>query len=421
MAQGRKYENLPDLDSAPDIYETPELTEDNSTIAVLHEESDQEHASLSHRHLQTEQARTHFQPARVDARDVDFSDRINGQQRSYRTTSQRRRGDELGDPSDEEDEDLISKVDRLREEVARVKVEFAKEAEKRKAQGTSDPELAHPFRQIIEMSDELDEVYVQQQHGGVKGAEAQLARAVDRLSVSKIPKGQSQTQSDAPAPYNPPQRLEISHALSKAAEFDARLASLEEALGIDGTNMPQHAERPPDAILYTLNSLEQVMSTLSAASTSSLDTASKSVRKLVEDADRLEELRKSTSGDNAVAKGTIATEGLLLGHQAEEQVAKINALYGMLDTIETLSPTLPLVLDRLRELRLIHTSAGTADAILKEIEERQSNQEAEIKQWQGSLEDMEKKLLAGESTMTENVKGVGEWVKDLETRIEKLS
>jgi nuclear migration protein JNM1 len=271
------------------------------------------------------------------------------------------------------------------------------------------------------MSDELDEIYVKQQHDGVKGAESQLARAVDRLSVSKIPKGQPREQSEASNPYNPPQRLEISHALAKAAEFDARLVALEESLGVDGTNMPQYAERAPDAILYTLNSLEQVMSTLEAASSSSLDSASHSVRKLVEDADRLEELRKSLSGDNAVPKGTVATEGLLLGHQAEEQVAKINSLYGMLDTIETLSPTLPLVLDRLRELRLIHTSAGTADAILKEIEERQSEQEAEIKRWRGSLEDIEKKLLVGEATMTKNVKGVGDWVRDLEARTAKLT
>lgn len=268
------------------------------------------------------------------------------------------------------------------------------------------------------MSDELDEVYVKQQHGGVKGAEAQLARTVDRLSVSKIPKGQSQTQAEAPAPYKPPQRLEVSHALAKAAEFDARLAALEKTLGIDGTNMPQHAERAPDAVLYTLNSLEQIMSTIAAASSSSFETASQNLRKLVEDADRAEELRKTARGDE---KGTIASEGILLGEQAEEQVAKINSLYGMLDTIETLSPTLPLVLDRLRELRLIHTSAGTADAILKEVEERQSDQEAEIKRWRVALEEIEKKLLIGEATMTKNVKGVGDWVRELDGRLEKLS
>ncbi|KAJ3579293.1 hypothetical protein NPX13_g1276 [Xylaria arbuscula] len=34
MAVNRKYADLPDLDSAPDIYETPELTDDNSTIPV---------------------------------------------------------------------------------------------------------------------------------------------------------------------------------------------------------------------------------------------------------------------------------------------------------------------------------------------------------------------------------------------------
>ncbi|KAI9803618.1 MAG: hypothetical protein M1826_004949 [Phylliscum demangeonii] len=151
MASTRKYAALPDLDSAPDIYETPELTDDLSTIRTSTARSSSASASssykdltededgdggVSHHHLRPEQARAHFSPAVVDARHVDFSDRIGrtgGKRRSYRTgTARRRRGDDddavrLGDLSDEADggdgdaeEGLRRKIARLRREVQEV-------------------------------------------------------------------------------------------------------------------------------------------------------------------------------------------------------------------------------------------------------------------------------------------------------------
>jgi len=82
---------------------------------------------------------------------------------------------------------------------------------------------------------------------------------------------------------------------------------------------------------------------------------------------------------------------------------------------------LPMVLERLRTLRLLHASAGSAAATLDEIEKRQGEQDAEIEAWREALEKVEGALEEGEGTLSQNVKVVAEWVKDLEGRVAKFS
>src|SRR5690348_1167589 len=122
-----KYDNLPGIDTAPDIYETPDLAEDVSTIQAStvvsesegEDDGDQNESAIRHRRLQTDQARNRFQPSRVDAHGVDFSDNITAQRRSYRTSTQRRRrrGEIIGDDSEEEEESFARKLLRIKREL----------------------------------------------------------------------------------------------------------------------------------------------------------------------------------------------------------------------------------------------------------------------------------------------------------------
>ncbi|KAF4538374.1 Dynactin subunit 2 protein [Lasiodiplodia theobromae] len=489
MAQNRKYENLPDLDrDAPDIYETPELTEDTTlpsstarspSQASSYDESDDGLSNIDRRHLEPGDARAIFQPARVDAKGVDFSDRIRRQRRSYRTASRRhRRGsrgsdDEYGDFSDEDDETLERKLARLRREVEEVKQEVElREQMKKEGSGVTEGEEAEeggeqpaatageeedeedPAEGIAKLSEMLDAVYVQRQ-GGVKGAEAQFTRTLKRFArpaadaTTTIP--QTTTGITVTAASE-----QAAQALSRAADFDARLSQLEKALGLNANNMPDIATHPPKSILHNLDTLERQLQTISEVSTSSLDAASRRVQKLTQEAERLDELRRSARAsqdgvsspvsatgsrqrsDTISASAVAAAAGVAAGAggaadagpppemmgayiEDPERVAKINALYGTLTTIESLSPTLPLVLERLRTLRLIHTSAGTAAATLDELEKRQGEQAEEIRQWSEALTKVEENLKQGEGTLQDNIKTVGDWVRDLEARIAKFA
>ncbi|OTB18530.1 hypothetical protein K445DRAFT_315364 [Daldinia sp. EC12] len=427
MALNRKYAALPDLDSAPDIYETPELTDDNSTIPTtagrsqsdneFDEDDDDDIHEISHSRLRIDQARSRFLPAQVDARDVDFSDRLNGKRKSYKTSSRRQRiledgTEQIGDLSDEEGgEDLQRKIARLKREIEEAKEEY----NKRKSESTE--ALPDQDIDLVSLSQALEEISTIPER-------AIATKDHSSAVVSKKATGERQISTQSPldeatytVTYAP--SYEQSHALAKAADFDRRLVLLEKAIGITSSAMPElESNGLPRAIMPTLDTLQNQILTLSEASTSSLDSISRRVRTLIQEAEQLEKSRRAAKAaqDSLASSGGTPVEA-----DNSEQTAKINALYGTLPTIESLTPLLPPLLDRLRSLRAIHADAATANETLERIERSQSEMATEIKQWREGLEKIEAVMGEGGATMTANMKVVEGWVKDLEAKVAALS
>ncbi|KAH9998047.1 Dynamitin-domain-containing protein [Xylariaceae sp. FL0662B] len=426
MALNRKYAALPDLDSAPDIYETPELTDDTSTIPTtagrsqseneFDEDDDDDVRSISHSRLRIDEARSRFLPAQVDARDVDFSDRLIGKRKSYKASSRRQRiledgTEQIGDLSDEgEGEELERKIARLKREIEEAKEEYGqRKAESKVATPDQDADL-------VSLSQALDEISTFSEGAMAArtrptGSTHKQAREEDEELVQSLD-GATYTVTYAP-------NYEQSHALAKAADFDRRLVLLEKAIGITSSATSELENNGlPRAIMPTLDALQNQILTLSEASTSSLDSISRRVRTLTQEAEQLEKSRKAAKAaqDSLASSGTPPVEA-----DDSEQTAKINALYGTLPTIENLTPLLPPLLDRLRSLRAIHTEAATASDTLERIENSQSEMASDIKQWREGLEKIEVAMGEGETAMTANMKVVDGWVKDLEAKIAKLS
>ncbi|RYP74404.1 hypothetical protein DL771_003071 [Monosporascus sp. 5C6A] len=420
MTLNRKYANLPDLDSAPDIYETPELTDDTSTIPTtadqpysdneFGEDDDEDADGISRSRLRIDQARSRFLPSQVDARDVDFSDRLDGKRKSYKASSRRQRGledgTEIGDLSDEEDgESLEKRIARLKREIEEAKEEYGKR--KAEAQDTD----------LVSLSRALDELSTKPEGGIPSTPRAERAAKDSKEETAEEstfqPNGATYTVTYAPS-------YEQSHALAKAADFDRRLVLLEQAIGITSSALPElESNGLPRAILPTLDTLQKQILTLSEASTSSLDSISRRVRTLTQEADQLEKSRKAAKA----AQDALASQGGTVPAEADdtEQTAKINALYGTLPTIESMTPLLPPLLDRLRSLRAIHADAATASETLERIERSQSEMASDIKVWREGLEKVEAAMGEGETAMKTNMDVVDGWVKDLEAKITKLS
>ncbi|KAI8635380.1 Dynamitin-domain-containing protein [Xylariaceae sp. FL1651] len=422
MAVNRKYADLPDLDSAPDIYETPELTDDNSTVPTTIERSlsenefdEEDEEGISHSRLHIDQARSRFLPSQIDARDVDFSDRLNGKRKSYRASSRRQRilkdgTAEIGDLSDEEEvESLERKIARLKREIQEAKEEYGKQVDSTNAAPQQDAELST-------LSQALEELSSQPEEG--LGFRARPSRPLHEATTSQ--KGESfQSIENATYTVTYAPSYEQSHALAKAADFDRRLALLEKAIGISSSATPElGGDGLPRAIMPTLETLQNQIMTLSEASTSSLDSISRRVRTLTQEAEQLERSRKAakTAQEELSSSG-----GPTLDIDDTEQIVKINALYGTLPTIESLTPLLPPLLDRLRSLRAIHADAATASETLERIETSQSEMATDIKQWREGLEKIERAMSEGETAMSGNMKVVEGWVKELEARMTQLS
>ncbi|KAL3419029.1 dynactin subunit [Phlyctema vagabunda] len=436
MALNRKYAALPDLDSAPDIYETPELTDDNSTLptgtARSHsaassykdfEDEESGSPNISRSRLHPDEARSHFSPSQIDARDVDFSDRVTAKRKSYKASTRRQRSnvdgtEEFGDFSDEDDgESLGRRLARLKRELEEVKEQYGRRQAKQGGAVEDDDTAGQDISSLSKMLDGISAG----QGTTAMSASARLARDIGMGLRAKGTPSNVQSTPEAAATYTvtyAPDHQQ-SHALAKAADFDSRLALLEKALGLNAIAPAISSDGIPQAVLPTLDTLQKQVLVLSTSSPSSLENISRRVRTLTQETERLEESRKSAKAAHDALKAAGAEVPAEDGEESE-QTAKINALYGTLSTIEDISPILPPLLDRLRSLRAIHADAATASESLERVEKRQADMTTDIKKWREGLEKVEEAMRQSETTMGGNMKVVEGWVKDLEQKMDTL-
>jgi nuclear migration protein JNM1 len=337
----------------------------------------------------------------------------------------------LGDISDEEDgESLERKLARLRREIEEVKEEFGKRSyEKQKVNGMSDDvEGLEGEDEAVNLSKMLDSISVS--HGSTKGsAGVRLAKSLgSSIKTSEPPQttiipqkgGEAATYTVTYAPD-----YQQSHTFARAADFDSRLTLLEKALGITSIAIPAlDSKGVPMAVLPTLDRLQRQISVITEASPSSLDSISRRVRTLTQEAERLDEARKAAKAAQEELRAANGDASAKAGGGEDasdsEQVAKINALYGTLGTIENLAPILPSLLDRLRSLRAIHTDAATASETLQRVAKRQEDMAVDIKKWREGLEKVEQAMKQSETVTGGNMKVVEGWVKDLEERMARF-
>ncbi|KAL4910594.1 hypothetical protein BDW74DRAFT_582 [Aspergillus multicolor] len=462
MAFNKKYAGLPDLDLAPDIYETPDLTDEASTVptATLRTASNADDVGsdpdIDRDPVNADEARNHFLGATVDARHVNFSDSIATKRKSYRSKSKQRRSQLAeGEDSDGEIESLERKLARLQREVEELKDEMAASQQPGTVESDMAPdETKHTLDDGVEkLSQALDNLYASSRGASQPHSAAALIsqRLAATPSTQATEAGAIQTQ--VAASNEAETAAPAAGILSHAASFDTRLALIESAMGISTSSNPfisEGASDPPlQPVLPALGHLTSRLSTLmtllvgpspipalpttsAAASTTvttpHLEMLSTRVRKLTTDAEALASARKRALDSAKAAQSsrhrtTSDFSAAIEPEQAaqrDEQATKIQALYATLPTIQSLHPILPSVLERLRSLRAIHAGAAQASESLDELEKRQADMASEIEQWREGLKAVEEKMGQGEAALKSNIELVEPWVRDLEKRMEKL-
>ncbi|ETN37342.1 uncharacterized protein HMPREF1541_08333 [Cyphellophora europaea CBS 101466] len=459
MALGKKYAGLPDLDVAPEIYETPALTDDASTTQTDTLRTDSPTPSddnggderLIRERINTNSARQRFEPTVVSAKDVDFSGTIAaGGRRSYRTKSRRRRRRDYddGSGSESEEETVSTRIARLKREAEEVRLELAKK---------DDGE----FKDSVERQQggETEEEGLEVLNKMLQGIEVPSGPTVNRKSEDDFLQSISTSQTakpDAPKLDAKQSTSSQSSALPALAAFADRLTTLESALGLPSVSSPSQS------VLPTLNTLSAQLSTLSTtlapsgrfsqtssgvpAAASSLDALQTRIRALTIEADKLTASRKAALSSlsdlhearlrfnqtrqtrdrpaSGVGANPAAIEKTEAGVHSDlflsEQSSKITALYQVLPSITELQPLLPIVLERLRSLSIVHAGAAEARGELDDVVRRQSEMKAEVKRWREAVEATEKKMEEMRGEMKENVEVVGGLVKGVEERVKGL-
>lgn len=378
--------------------------------------------------------------------------------------------EELGDLSDSEDETLSRKLARLKREAEEVRLELETREREKEADGefkdTVEQQRAEDdggaaVEGVEELSRVLDSLAVKAGSKSGGTAESDFLTRLDSTSKQRLRQVTKPTETQQRDTQPAPSTLE------SVAAFSDRLTALEAALGISSVS----ADSQTTPILPTLENLSTQITTLSStlipktpantASASStqpathvLDTVSSKLKTLTAESERLTASRKqalqsltelhetrmrqlisatvhsntrprrglsnaSSANQPAADLAGPGDESLQLQSQLflDEQSAKITALYQLLPSIQNLQPLLPVVLERLRALSVIHAGAAQAKSNLDVVEKKHAETRDEIRQWREAVEDVEKGMADLEVTMKGNVKVVGDMVSGLEGRL----
>ncbi|KAL8866355.1 MAG: hypothetical protein Q9174_006354, partial [Haloplaca sp. 1 TL-2023] len=441
MAATRKYAALVDLDdAAPDIYETPELTDDTSTVPASSTFRSDSGASsplepegndppIDRHRIDPSEARSAFLPNDIEGNAPRSW--IARQRSAYRVSSQRaphdhhkRDPDADADSDDKAEESLERKLARLRREVAEVKESFEQRRKNQKKpqievtprKDEAREKLGH---EALETPDTLGQVLDSIEQFEISSKGTSSSRLINNLNEAYKPelrnptlaqKATSNINGEPVYPSSDDANQEQIHTLHKISEFDKRLRLLEDALGLDMITLPTQDRRSARPVLPVLDGLDRQVSSLSITEPS-LDKYSRQIRQMIEDAEKLTEARKASAAQPKSKRSSnersrisrADTNDLSEGREDTGQTSKINALHGTLATIESLSPILPSVLDRLRSLRTIHADAALANETLSKIESRQNVMAEELKEWTDGLEKVESAIQNGEVSMKGNM------------------
>jgi nuclear migration protein JNM1 len=397
MAAPGRLAALPGYDTAPDVYETPDLTDDTSTTqrptssedAEEEEGSDSTSASntdsednssnsesesgvVSRRRLKPSHARERFtrEGKGVEVKGGRFGDRVGGLGgRGYRVGAVSRR---------EGVEGLGERVARLRREVEECRVLAEREG---KGEGVIGEGEMEGLKRVLEGLETGKERRVLQENG------------VESYKVGE----------------------ETSKGV---AEFDARLSVLEKSLGLSSLD----AGAPEAPLLPSLALLDRQFGALmTASSITSLEAASGRIKKLKEEADQLSAATTDSPVKSPQQNGTStpdsehAQSGL-----AASDVEKLRSLHTLLPTLQHLSPTVPALLDRLRSLHTLHVGAANAASELEDLERRQDDFEKELTEWREGLDRVEKAVREADDTNGRNGKVVRGWVEGIEGKMSAL-
>ncbi|KAI8372231.1 Dynamitin-domain-containing protein [Choanephora cucurbitarum] len=133
-----KYSALPDIDDQPDVYETPDATDDTTNVSYENQSSDDDdNENVIKTRVSIRDASNRFKGAVVDSTDTDFSDRLTRRKKAmYRTYVRRPPAMETSEyeilPKDLSlDETPLQKLRRLMFEVQELNDEIEKQKVRR--------------------------------------------------------------------------------------------------------------------------------------------------------------------------------------------------------------------------------------------------------------------------------------------------
>ncbi|CAC5367300.1 DCTN2 [Mytilus coruscus] len=314
-----KYANLPGIDiGAPDVYETDELPEDDQALQTSSEVKEEENESIDKSNIDTSSALGKFKGKDLKATNIDFSDRI---------TSSRRTGYD----ADKTEYEMLEegKIETPQQKYQRIQHEIrelAEEANRIKHQ-LSDLQLEKLLGPdtTVNLSDPQGALQKRLM------TQLQSYKPVDKSKKTPDGKGEDCVMYEL---YHRPEQAQFSRN-AKMASLEERLDRLEAVIGHNPEKLSiLTADTDSKCLLEAVSVVNSKLSLLEPTSLEQVDARLHGVNhKLTQIAE------KKTAQEN------------------NEKQTKLMELYELVKKWNSVSDTLPQVVDRLVSLKDLHEQA----------------------------------------------------------------
>ncbi|KAK0195275.1 Dynamitin-domain-containing protein [Armillaria mellea] len=369
-----KYANLPDIDTAPDVYETEDVSplEQGNKGDGSDEERDRPR-----------------KPGEVgNGEELDSSSLIAMDAASLRFRKAEQRRERLRTTYEDDDEPakltLSHRLQALQIELGALEAEMADPTNPQVSKEKDPGEL---IRGIVDVRDRLEHI-----RKGKEGRGRLVGVVLEDQGFKEIQDKDTDIDEKDTSEKRPSLGL---------VEMDERVGQLEKLVGSSTTALDELSPLPPPLVpLITRLNAQLTLLTQPRH----IDSISRRLKLLLSDLDRTaaHSHRRQGSQPNTATTTT-----------AEQLVPLLNRLGSSL-------PQVPHVLARLRTLSGLHAAAGEFDATLKGLEEEQRQIKESLTELEGAVEGVEKSLEENRGVVKGNVEGLEDRMSKLFKRLDEI-
>ncbi|EJF60466.1 hypothetical protein DICSQDRAFT_181373 [Dichomitus squalens LYAD-421 SS1] len=436
-----KYANLPDIDTAPDVYETEDVFP--SAQDSKGDSSDDESGAPTRGHGRGK-SETGTGREELDSSSVDPDDAS----RKFRKAEKKHRRPKIQyvyppSPTGEEQSGppsptqgplpLSQRLRLLQAEVAALEVELSDPTNpllrKEKESGNADP--GELIRGMVDVKRRIDKISKAREGRGklvsVVLGETTDAEDDDVVKVTaedkeEGTKAEAERKTEAAPPkLKEPQARDV-------AEMDRRVGELEKLVGSSNATLDELSPLPPP-LLPLLTRLNAQLTLLTQPR--HIDSISRRIKLLNAEFERANATSSQAHGAQRrgvhhsaanPASPSVASPSTALPAPASSasSTALQEQLAPILTRLAPLLPHIPHILTRLRTLSTLHTSAAGFQKTLEGLEEEQRRTRAALVDLQKAVEGVEKSLAENEKLVKGNVRELEDRIDGLGRRVDDM-
>ncbi|KIJ49520.1 hypothetical protein M422DRAFT_27886 [Sphaerobolus stellatus SS14] len=386
-----KYAGLPDIDTAPDVYETPDtFTTAQNDGNSSEEEAPGTRAGRGGRKTEPVASREELDPTSLlpDAAAKKFRNAEKRREHRPRLVY----AYPPSPTSDKEDSParpppLSQRLRMLQHEIASLEAELSDPSSP--LLHDDNGEMGDPgvlMKGLLDVRSRLEKVSKTKEGRG---------KLVERITKPEEP--ERPTLENSPSNEIKAAPLETEPEL---ADIDKRLGELESLVGAAGTTLDESSPLPPP-LLPLITRLSNQLTILTQPR--HIDSISRRLKLLVSDLERASSAQVAAQNRRQSPAQSVPTPSPLQ-----------ESLQPVLQRLSPMLPHIPHILARLRTLSTLHTSAAAFQETLQGMEEEQRRVRA-------ALEELEKAVEAVEKSLDENGPVISSNVAGLDVRVEELN